>query len=292
MKNQKILNALIFGLVFFSLTAFSFAQTETKRLIKRTTYKTETVEFGAGGTISVVGAPVGSIEIEGWQKNEVEVSAEIIMEAESEADLAQLARVNDFIIENSPIHLRITSVGTNDKRYVKRVAKDFPKKLLGAPFRIDYKIKVPVYSDLNVDGGRGDFNLSGVEGAIIVKYLESDANLKLNGGAVSAIFGSGNVDVSIISPSWRGRNADIQLATGAMNVNLPANLNAELNASVLRTGKIENSYEFLKPRGQTKFSEKIINAKSGSGGATLSFTVGDGNLKLSGVAVRSAQNSN
>jgi hypothetical protein len=156
----------------------------------------------------------------------------------------------------SPVHLRITSVGTHDKRYVKRAAKDFPKRLLGAPFRIDYKIKVPAFADLNVDGGKGDFTLSGVEGAIIVKYLETDADLRLTGGAVSAVFGSGTVNVTIEKPGWRGRSADVQLASGAMNVNLPPNLSAELNASVLRTGKIENHYEFLKPRAQTKFSEK------------------------------------
>jgi hypothetical protein len=290
MKNQKILNALIFGLVFLNLTLVSLAQ--TKPLIKRTTYKTDTIEFGAGGTISIIGAPDGSIEIEGWQKPEVEISAEIIIEAETEADLALLAGVNGFVVENSPVHLRITSVGTHDKRYVKRAAKDFPKRLLGAPFRIDYKIKVPAFADLNVDGGKGDFTLSGVEGAIIVKYLETDADLRLTGGAVSAVFGSGTVNVTIEKPGWRGRSADVQLASGAMNVNLPPNLSAELNASVLRTGKIENHYEFLKPRAQTKFSEKLINAKSGSGGAALSFTVGDGSLKLSETIVRQAKTIN
>lgn len=290
MKNQKIYNALIFGLVFFSLTVISFAQ--TKPLIKRTTYKSEKIEFGAGGTVSVIGAPVGSIEIEGWQKNEVEISAEIRMEAESEADLAQLAAVNGFILDESANHLRIISVGTHDKRYVRQVAKNFPKKLIGMPYRIDFQIKVPAYCDLNIDGGRGDLDLSGVEGAISVKYLESNARLKLTGGAVSAIFGSGAVDVTVASPSWRGRSAEIQIASGTINVHLPPNLNADVNASVLRAGKIENAYEFLKPRDRTKFSEKVMLAKAGSGGAVLIFTVGDGNLKISETGARQAQNSN
>jgi hypothetical protein len=290
MKNQKMYNALIFGLVFFSLTAISFAQ--TKPLIKRTTYKSEKIEFGAGGTVSVVGAPVGSIEIEGWNKNEVEISAEIQMQAESEADLAQLAAVNGFMIDDSANHLRIISVGAHDKRYVKQAAKNFPKNLLGTPYRIDFQIKVPAFCDLSIDGGKGDLNLSGVEGAIIVKYLESNARLKLTGGAVSATFGSGAVDVTIASQSWRGRSAEIQIANGNLNVHLPPNLNADLNASVLRAGKIENLYEFLKPRNRTKFSEKAMLAKAGSGGATLVFTVGDGNLKISENGVRQAQNSN
>ncbi len=290
MKNQKIFNALIFGLIFLSLTVISFAQ--TKPLIKRTTYKSEKIEFGAGGTVSIIGAPVGSIEIEGWQKNEVEISAEIVMEAATEEDLAHLAKVNGFIIDESLSHIRIISVGTHDKRYVKRAAKDFPKNLIGMPFRIDFHIKVPLYSDLNIDGGKGDLNLSGVEGAMAIKYLEADAKLKLTGGAVSATFGSGTVDVTIVNPSWRGRNAEIQIANGSMNVNLPPNLNADVNASVLRTGKIENLYEFLKPRSRTKFSEKAMTAKAGSGGAMFVFTVGDGTLKLSETGTRRAQKSN
>ena len=290
MRKQKIYNTLIFGLVFFSLTVISFAQ--TKPLIKRTTYKSEKIEFGAGGTVSIIGAPVGSIEIEGWQKNEVEISAEIRMEAESQADLVQLAAVNGFIVDDSANHLRIISVGVHDKRYVKQTDKNFPKKLIGMPYRIDFQIKVPAFCDLNIDGGKGDLLLSAVEGAISVKYLESNAKLKLTGGAVSATFGSGAVDVTVANPSWRGRSAEIQIASGTLNVHLPPNLNADVNASVLRVGKIENLYEFLKPRNRTKFTEKAMLAKAGSGGAALVFTVGDGNLKISETGARQAQNSN
>ncbi len=138
----------------FLFLAPCFAQTKT--LIKRTNYKTETVEFGVGGTVSIIGAPQGSIKVEGWNKNEVEISAEVEMQAENEADLAELAKVNGFAIDEDFGHLRITSVGTHDKDYMKRVAKKFPKNLLGLPFKIDYVIKVPVYSDVEIDGGTGD----------------------------------------------------------------------------------------------------------------------------------------
>ena len=83
------------------------------------------------------------------------------------------------------------------------------------------------------------------------------------------------------SPSWRGRFADVQLASGDMNVHLPTGMNAELDASILRTGKIENAYAGLKPRvRKAEFTDKSIVAKSGAGGVPLKFTVGDGTLKL------------
>jgi len=261
-----------------NLTVVSCAQ--TKPLIKRTTYKTETVEFGAGGTVSIIGAPAGSIVVEGWQKNAVEISAEIETQAATEADLAELARVNGFAIDDSFGHIRITSVGTHDKNYMKRVAKKFPRNLLGLPFKIDYVIKVPAYTDLQIDGGKGDLTLSNVEGTTRINFLESNAKLNLIGGSVAATFGNGEVEVVIPNRKWRGRSADIQLANGTMNVQLPLNLNANLDARVLRGGQIENALTNLKPRDRTKFTEKSISANAGSGGAFLTFTVGNGTLKL------------
>jgi DUF4097 and DUF4098 domain-containing protein YvlB len=269
---------------FLFLSSSSFGQIVVANpapLLKRTTYKTENIDFGSGGTISIVGAPIGSITIEGWQKAEVEITAEVEVQAANENDLALLAQINTFVINEDFRHIRVETVGTFDKNYMKRAAKKFPKNLLNMPFRVDYYIKAPVFCDLEIDGGRGDLNLSKVEGAIQIKVLESNAKLDLVGGTLTATIGSGNVDVTIPTSIWRGRNADVLLAKGNMNVFFPQNLNANVNATVLRSGQIENSYKFLKPREQrAKFTAKSIAAKSGNGGATLSFTVGDGSLKL------------
>jgi hypothetical protein len=280
MKNQSIIRTLFF---VFAFSLACFAQGGGK-LIKKTTYKTDTIEFGAGGTISVDGAPQGSISIEGWNRAEIEISAEIEIQAATEADLAQLASVNSFVIDQGFNHTRIVSVGTFDKDYMKRVAKKFPKTLLGLPFRIDYKIKVPRYADLNITGGVGDFSLAGVDGEIFVKYLESNAKLNLIGGSLQATFGKGTVDITIPTRSWRGRFADVQLAAGTMNVQLPLNFNAEIDAAVLRGGQIENTFPELKPRTRNvQFTERSMTAQAGNGGVPLKFTVGDGTLKIGQV---------
>jgi hypothetical protein len=277
---------------FFLLFSFSQAQTAVAaknpaappQLLKRTAYKTETIDFGAGGTISIVGAPVGAISVEGWRKNSVEVTAEVEVQAASETDLALLAAVNTFVIDEQFGHIRVQTVGTYDKQYMKRIAKKFPKNLLNMPFKIDYHIKVPVFSDLEIDGGRGNFDLSNVEGLIQIKVLETNARLNLIGGNVVATFGGGSVDVTIPTANWRGKAADVQLAKGNMNVHLAQNLNAEVSAAVLNAGRIENAFAPLKPREQrVKFTDKSVQAKSGGGGAPISFTVGEGSLKINAI---------
>jgi hypothetical protein len=276
---KNLLAYLCFSVVSIVLFASPvFAQSKT--LIKRTTYKNEKIDFGAGGTVTIVGAPKGSIAIEGWQKNEIEISADIEVEAETEADLAQLAKINGFILDEGFGHVRILTVGTNDKNYMKRVAKKFPKHLLDKPFKINYRVKVPTYCDLEINGGNGDLTLSNVEGAMQIRVLEGNAKIELTGGAVSAVFGSGTIDLKIASRSWRGRHADFQLASGTLNVELPQNFNADIDASILRSGKIESSVLSLKPRERAKFTDQSVIARAGNGGATLSFTVGDGTLKI------------
>lgn len=269
-------------LAFFSISIFSFAAfAQTPQMLKRTTVKSDKFDFGVGGTVTIVGSPMGSVTIEGWAKNEIEITAEIVVEAATEADLERLAKVVGFSSDESTGRVSIISVGPHDKKYLKTVDKKFPKTLLGNPYRIDYVLKVPLYCDMEIDGGKGDLTLSGVEGSIKINYLEANAKLSLVGGGVVAVFGKGDVDVSIPNRSWRGRFADVQLASGTMSLNLPSGLNADFDASILRTGKIENAFTDFKPRvRKQEFTEKSIAAKAGTGGIQLKFSVGDGTMKI------------
>jgi hypothetical protein len=281
---MRIQTALLLAFLAAAFSITSVAQ-QPKPLLKRTTYKTDKFDFGSGGTLAVSGAPAGSIRIEGWKNREIEISAEIEVSANTEEDLARLSEVTTFVLEESLGRTGVISVGTNDKQYVKKLGKKFPKQLVGLPYRIDYVIKVPQYCDLQIDGGRGDLFISGVEGMFKLNYLETNAKLDLKGGSVLAVFGKGTVDLTVPSVSWRGRYADVSLAEGELNIHLPNGINAELDATILRTGKIENGYLGLTPRvRKVEFTEKSIVAKSGVGaGTSLKFTVGDGTLKLSSL---------
>ena len=280
MKIRTVLSLALLAIAFSSATV---AQTPapTQPLHKRTTTKTDRLDFGVGGTLSITGAPVGSIRIEGWRNREIEITAEIEVQANNEADLELLSKVTSFVLEESLGRTGIVSVGPHDKKYLKRIAKKFPKELLSMPYRIDYVIKVPQYCDLFVDGGRGDLTISNVEGAIRLNYLETNARIDLVGGITTAVFGKGTVELVVPSRGWRGRSADVQLANGELNIRLPNGVNADVDATILRTGKIENSFEGFKPRDRKgEFTDKLILARAGIGGVPLKFTVGDGTLKI------------
>jgi hypothetical protein len=290
--------SLSFALVICALLTFSLsiaAQQKSKKgapapatagtapaqpTLTRTTIRHEVRRFAYGGTLTILGAPAGSITIEGWSRNEVDITAEIELHADAEEDFARLGAINGFLLDEDVNHLRILTTGMHDKAFMRQTAKDFPKRLLGLPWKIDYRIRLPLYTDLEIDVGRGPINLSGVEGAIRLNALESDATLAFNGGTVSVTIGSGTINLNIAARSWRGAGADIRLASGSLIIQLPANLNADINADILRTGQIENALATLLPREHTNQTPRSIKARAGAGGATLSFTVGDGTLSL------------
>jgi hypothetical protein len=249
-------------------------------LLTRNATRHETHRLGYGGTLTVVGAPQGSIIIEGWTKSEIEVTAEIQWQAETEADLNLLAMVNNFAFDEDVNHFSVLTTGSHDRAFLRRVARNFPKRLLGLPWKIDYRIRVPVATDLEINGGRGPITLSGVEGALGLSATESDATLTLTGGVVSATIGAGKVNLSIPARSWRGSGAEIRLAAGELTVELPPGFNGDIDADILRSGQIENSYQGLEPRLRPGLTARTIKGRAGTGGASFTFTVGDGTLRI------------
>ena len=250
------------------------------QLLTRTSTRRETARFSYGGTVTLIAAPRGSVTVEGWSRNEVEVTANIELQALTEADLDQLAKVNTFVFDEDLNHISVLTTGTHDRAFMKRSAKNFPKKLLNLPWKIDYRVRVPINTDLEVNAGHGEVKLSGVEGALRITATESDTALTLTGGTISTTVTAGSISFAIPARSWRGSGADIRIASGTINVDLQPGFSGDIDADVLRTGKIINTYEGLTSREKPGLTERTVRARAGSGGAYFKFTVGDGTVNI------------
>jgi hypothetical protein len=276
-RSLLLLAVLVFPAtpVFSQKTAVSDLQ-----LLTRTSTRRETRRFNYGGTVTLIAAPRGSVIVEGWSRNDVELTANIELKGPTEADLDQLAAVNNFVFDEDMNHLSILTTGTHDRVYMKRAAKNFPKNLLNMPWKIDYRLRVPVNTDLEVNAGHGEVKLSGVEGALRVSATESDTALTLTGGTISTTVTAGSITLSIPARSWRGSGADVRIASGTINVDLQPGFSGDIDAEILRTGKIVNTYEGLAPREKPGITERTVRARAGAGGAFFRFTVGDGTVNI------------
>src|SRR5215217_1484584 len=133
------LKVLLF-ITIFAVSASPISSQKTVapeiQLLTRTTRRHETRRFSYGGTVTLIGAPRGSVTVEGWTRNDVELTADIELQGPTEADLDQLARVNSFVFDEDLNHISVLTIGTHDRAYMKQSAKNFPKKLLNMPWKI------------------------------------------------------------------------------------------------------------------------------------------------------------
>lgn len=282
MTKVKLL-LLVTILLLFAAPAFPQSVPEIQ-LLTRSSTRREVRRFSYGGTVTLIGAPRGAVTVEGWARSEVELVAEIEIKAPTQADLDQLAAVNSFAFDEDLNHLSVLTTGTHDRAFMKRAAKNFPKRLLNLPWKIDYRLRVPINTDLEINAGHGPVKVSGVEGAMRVSATESETVLTLTGGIVSTTVTAGTITLNVPVRSWRGGGADIRIASGTINVELPPGFSADIDADVLRTGKIVNTYEGLAVREKPGITERTVRARAGAGGAYLKFTVGDGTVNIKRVA--------
>lgn len=276
---------LLLVVILFVFASPAFPQTVPEiQLLTRSSTRREVRRFAYGGTVTLVGAPRGAVTVQGWNRNEVELVADIEIKGPTEADLDQLAVVNSFVFDEDMNHLSVLTTGTHDRAFMKRAAKNFPKRLLNLPWKIDYRLRVPLNTDLEINAGHGPVKVSGVEGAMRVSATESETALTLTGGTVAATVTAGVITLNVPVRSWRGGGADIRIASGTINVELPPGFSADIDADVLRTGKIVNTYEGLAAREKPGISERTVRARAGAGGAYLKFTVGDGTVNIKRAA--------
>ncbi len=104
--------------------------------------------------------------------------------------------------------------------------------------------------------------------------------MTLTGGIASATITAGNVTLIIPVRSWRGGGADIRVAAGVLNVELPPGFNGDIDADILRVGKVVNGYDGLELREKPGITDRTVRARAGAGGAFFKFTVGDGIVNI------------
>jgi hypothetical protein len=296
MSTKHLVTSLGFGVValtFLVVTAFtntSLAQQKQSSvpapaLLTRTTTRQETRRLAYGSTVTIVGAPQGSITVEGWPQSQVQITADIELHGETEEDLNRLAAVNGWVLDDDSNHVHVLTTGTHDKVFMRKVAKNFPKKLIALPWKIDYRVRVPMGVDLEINAGRGPITISGVEGAITLTATESDTHMTLTSGTIIATVAAGRINVRIPTRSWRGSGADLRVAAGDVNVELPAGFNGDIDADVLRNGQISGTFSELESRQKPGITDRIVRARAGAGGAFFKFTVGDGAIRIGKLAI-------
>jgi predicted membrane protein len=173
MRNKR---QITFGLLLFicclALSLAVQAQTIEKREAEIKT--TQSLEFGAKGAIQIVDS-FGSVKVEGWDKEEVEMT--VTKRTQKKYELKDLAKAAKGL---ERFKVTMESVGETSLLVIKTTYPSWTPIFRGKTnLKLDYLIKVPRQSTLLIKHGIGEVEVSNVSGDVEATASIGEISLKL-----------------------------------------------------------------------------------------------------------------
>jgi len=233
----------------------------------------KTISFKSGGKVSVKNIN-GYINAESWDKNQVKIDAEIRVKTEwgSSVDAEEIIKEVEIEIDESGDRLRIEA--------------DYPKKKHGAfdwnfndderyTVIVNYSIKIPVETDLNLDS---------VNGAVKAENLKGEISLKTVNGSVNVSDINGSIEASTVNGAIKARSThldksdDIHLSSvnGSVGLSLPSDVAADIHAST-SNGSISTDFPVTVTG---KFRGKKIDGTVNGGGSSIDLSTVNGGISI------------
>ncbi len=228
----------------------------------------EKIDFVTGGEIDVHGFN-GSISVESWDQSVVQVVAhKKVTASSSRRAAAQMKRLH-VMIKHEDEKLRIYS------QMDKKSSSGFLTFLGRVGYSVEYHIKVPKGTRVSARTTNGSISIQRVQGAIDVKSVNGGIDLHKVGGRVDAKTTNGGIDVLVMEFSESG-NMKLRSTNGGINLDLPANVNAELRAKTTN-GRIYLDVELA---SEFESDKNRISGILGNGGGRIELRTVNGDVTI------------
>jgi len=224
-----------------------------------------TVPLNAGGSFAISNVN-GPIEISGWDRNEVQISARKITSGPAES----LREVN--------ISLDVVPGSVS-------VATHYPDGS-GVEVNVEFRVRVPARVRLaSVSTVNGSVMISDVSGAGVLSTVNGNVVLARAAGPYSARSTNGNISLELLSFAG-GLTPDVAAAdnapliaktiNGSVAISLPPGAGAELDADT-RNGDFSSELPLL---AHTLAAGRSIRGRVGPGGPLLQLRTVNGSIRL------------
>ena len=256
---------VLFILFFISTTAIAFSKTTYTREFRKT------INFKPNGNVEVK-TTNGKIDVTSWDKNEVEVFAEIKVKANSRREAERILDKVEIRIDRSAGRLII------EPEYPKRHSGDsfwdwvFDSKSKPA---VNFTIRVPDETNLNLRSTNGHVAASDIEGEIVLKTTNGGIEADHLKGSVDANTTNGSVSVSLTQFSQQDQ-VDLNTTNGSIKLYLPSEVRADVKASTVN-GSIRTDFPLTI---QGKISRKRLNGEINGGGGIIELSTVNGSISI------------
>lgn len=197
----------------------------------------------------------GAVTIQAWDKNEVQVDA--VKTADEQSKLAE-AKI-EVTAGSSSIDIRT----------------HYPERTNHNPANVEYTFHVPRKARLDkIDLVNGRIKIEGIDGFVRAASVNGSVEATQVAGEVSLSSVNGRVYAELQAPK---RAVNLETVNGGLEVRLPSDAAAEINASTVHGG-ISN--EFNIPVNRERWVGSEMRARLGDGGANIKLSAVNGGIQI------------
>jgi len=164
------------------------------------------------GPLTVEPGMNGGVEIIGWNRDSIAITARIRVHARTQDDADAIAR--EIKIEAASGVVRVTGVRSSSGRYQN--------------WGVMFIVMVPRKTDLTLSTQNGPLSVSDVIGTMDLETQNGPLSLSGVGGDVHASAQNGPLTVDLIGTKWEGTGLDARTQNGPAELLIPANYNAKI----------------------------------------------------------------
>ncbi|MGH9781391.1 MAG: DUF4097 family beta strand repeat-containing protein [Candidatus Acidiferrales bacterium] len=215
----------------------------------------QTYPLQPGGMFSLANVN-GSVQVDGWDRNQVEVRAvKTALHNSEDLDRVQIS------VQSDGEHMDVST--------------HYPEGS-GVEVTVEYHIRVPYRVQLaNVDTVNGDVHVRGVSGTGTLDSINGSVEVLDSDGRFNARTTNGDVRLELKRLPQGG---PIQLATvnGSVVLSLPPDANAEINVAN-RNGDFHSDFAL---RTLSAYNPRRFRGQLGDGGGDISMSTVNGGIRL------------
>ncbi|MBN2185163.1 MAG: DUF4097 family beta strand repeat protein [Candidatus Krumholzibacteriota bacterium] len=213
----------------------------------------------------------GSIEVEGWNKDRIEIFAKIRVKAGSKNKAKKIFDRIEFDVDHDRDMVRV-------KADLPKLRKESLFGLFGGSspsITVTYRVKVPRGAELDLVSVNGSVEASGVKGNFLLKTVNGDVVFRSGGGGGGIRTVNGSVYCGL-DEFAEGAELQIKTVNGGVKVELPDDAGAELDIKTLN-GKVRTNFELNRVKrirrnrieGEIGDGEGYIHIRTTNGGVTV-----------------------
>ncbi len=254
-----------FILFFISIPVFSLSKTTYTREFKKI------INFKPNGNVEVK-TTNGKIEVTSWNRNAVEVFAEIKVKASNRREAERILDKVEILIDRSSDRLAI------EPDYPKRDRDDsFLDWIFDSKSKpvVNFTIRVPEETNLNLRSTNGHVSASDIEGEAVLKTTNGGIEAEHLRGSVAANTANGSISVYLTQFS-RQDQIDLNTTNGSIKLYLPSEVRADVKASTVN-GSIRTDFPLTI---QGKISRKRLNGEINGGGGLIELSTVNGSVSI------------